>query len=187
VTRTSTGSRSEGVTFRNSTCRLSGRHGVGLIFGSRVRIVDNVFDDIGFDVIDIEPNTSIEGASDVVIRGNRIGSYALDADWDGWLLAACGPKDLGAVIRDVTVTGNTIEGNRAGWSGQTKALHFKVCGDRGPRSNFVVTNNVAQSAVAGPAMTFTEVDGVTVTGNSQPLSKGTLATFPGSTGVTYDG
>ena len=35
-------------------------------------------------------------------------------------------------------------------------------------------------------MTFTQVAGVTVTGNSQPLSSGELATFPGSTGVTYE-
>jgi len=84
------------------------------------------------------------------------------------------------------VTGNTVEGNRAGWSGKTKALHLKVCGDRGPRRNFVVKQNVALSTVAGPAMTFTRVNGVTVTGNKQPLSRGSLATFPGSSGVKYD-
>jgi hypothetical protein len=37
----------------------------------------------------------------------------------------------------------------------------------------------------GPLMTFTETDGVTVTGNTQPLSSGELATFPSSTNVTY--
>ncbi len=36
-------------------------------------------------------------------------------------------------------------------------------------------------------MFFTDVKGVTVTGNVQPLSSGELATFPGSTNVTYDG
>jgi hypothetical protein len=34
-------------------------------------------------------------------------------------------------------------------------------------------------------MRFDDVRGVTVTGNSQPLTKGELATFTGSTGVTY--
>jgi hypothetical protein len=36
-------------------------------------------------------------------------------------------------------------------------------------------------------MEFISVSGVTVTGNTQPLSKGELATFTGSTNVTYDG
>ena len=55
VNRSASGGRSVGVTFRDSTCRLSGRHGVGLIGGDDVRIVNNTFDDIGFDVVDIEP------------------------------------------------------------------------------------------------------------------------------------
>jgi hypothetical protein len=186
VSRSSTGGWSDGVIFRDSTCSLTGRHGVGIIAGSRIRIVDNVFDDLGLFVVDIEPNVSIEGAKDVVIRGNRIGGYALDSDWESWVLAACGP-DVGAVIRDVTLTGNTIESSRAGLNSRVNGLHVKICGDRGPRANFVVTDNVGLATVAGPAMTFTQVQGVTVTGNSQPLSRGELATFPGSSGVTYDG
>ena len=113
--------------------------------------MDDVFDQIGMHAIDLEPNMGVEGASDVVVRGNHFGSYGLDADWDSWVLAACGP-DTGAVIKDVTVTGNTVEGNIQGWSGKMKALSLRICGDRGPRSNFVVTDNVAESAVAGPAM-----------------------------------
>ena len=95
------------------------------------------------------------------------------------MLAACGP-DTGAVIKDVTVTGNTVEGNIQGWSGKIKALSLPVPrGDRGPRSNFVVTDNVAQSAVAGPAIVFTQVAGVTVTGNTQPLSTRHAGHVPG--------
>ena len=47
---------------------------------------------------------------------------------------------------------------------------------------------MAHNAVSGPAMYFTSVQGVTVTGNEQPLSSGTqLASFSGSSNVTYDG
>jgi hypothetical protein len=187
VSRDAGGAWSDGVTLRGSTCRLTGRHGVGLIAGSNIRIVNSVFDELGLFVVDIEPNQGDEGADGVVVRGNDIGSYGLTDQWDSWLLAACGGKTTNATIRDVTVTGNTVEGNRQGWSGQVKALHLKICGERGVREDFTVTDNVAQATVTGPAMTFTEVDGVTVTGNRQPLSSGTLATFPGSTGVTYDG
>ena len=55
------GTWSDGVTFRDSTCRLTGRHGVGIIRGSNIRIVNNVFDEIGFMVIDIEPGASDAG------------------------------------------------------------------------------------------------------------------------------
>lgn len=181
------GAWSNGVTFRDSTCRLTGRHGVGIIRAANIRIVDNVFDEIGFMVIDIEPGASDAGARDVVIRGNDIGTYGIGDFDNSWLLAACG-KD-GAVVRDVTLTGNAIEGNRIGWSGSItrpwRALSVWVCGDNAPRENFVVTDNVAQASVTGPAMYFTEVDGVTVTGNIQPLTSGELARFSGSTDVTY--
>jgi len=185
VSRSGTRGWAARVTFRDSTCQLSGRHGVAIIAGSQVNILDNVFSQIGFDVIDLEPNKRTDGASGVVVRGNTIGSYGLSGRWDGWLMKACGPKSLGAAIRGVTVTGNTIAGNRTGWSGRIKALNVKVCGERGPRQNFAVTNNVAKSAVDGPAMYFTKVDGLTITGNKQPLRSGPLASIKSSVRVTY--
>ena len=182
------GTWSDGVTFRDSTCRLTGRHGVGIIRGSDIRIEGNVFDDIGFDVVDIEPGASDAGANGVLIQNNDIGTFGLTAQWDAWLLAACGKS--GSVVRDVTLTGNTIEGNRVGWvskdgSNTMKALHVKVCGTGTTREAFTVTNNVARATVKGPASYFTDVRGVTFTGNTQPLSSGEQATFPGSTNVTY--
>ena len=184
------GAWSDGVTFRNSTCRLTGRHGVGIIRAKDVRIVNNHFDEIGFDVVDIEPGAADAGADGVVIRGNDIDSYGLGDQDNAWLLAACGKP--GSDVRNVTVTGNDIEGNRIGWSGNVsqpwRALSIRVCGDSATRANFKVTDNVARNAVSGPAMYFTSVQGVTVTGNEQPLSSGTqLASFSGSSNVTYDG
>ena len=134
-------------------------------------------------VVDIEPDASDEGASDVVIRGNDIGTYGLTDQYDAASSRPAGAS--GAVVRDVTLTGNTVAGNRAGNDGPCLGLNVWVCGDHGPRADFVVTDNVAPDGRPGPAMNFTESDGVTVTGNSQPLSSGELATFPGSTGVTY--
>ena len=184
------GAWSDGVTFRDSTCALTGRHGVGIIRAKDVRIVNNRFDQIGFMVVDIEPGAADAGADGVVFRGNDVGTYGLTDYDNSWLLAACGKA--GADVRDVTVRDNTVEGNRIGWSGNItrpwRALSLWVCGDNAPRANFVVTGNVAQNAVSGPAMIFTSVNGVTVTGNQQPLSSGReLAQFGGSSNVTYDG
>ena len=75
--------------------------------------------------------------------------------------------------------------HRSGKDGSMMGLNLKICGDRGNRLNFTVTSNTASQPVVGPIMRFDDVQGVTVTGNSQPLSKGELATFTGSTNVTY--
>jgi hypothetical protein len=181
------GTWSDGAIFRDSTCALTGRHGVGIIRAEDTIITGNRFEQIGFDVVDIEPGAADGGATGVVFRDNDVGAYGLTDSYNSWLLAACGAE--GAAIRDVTVTGNTVLGNRIGWSGSVtrpwRALSVVVCGDDGPRSGFSVTDNTAQNAVTGPALYFTDVAGVTVSGNVQPLTSGQLATFPGSTGVTY--
>ena len=101
--------------------------------------------------------------------------YACDALWTD-----------NPTMRDVTLTGNTVAGNLGG-NGTMAGLDLWISGDRGNRLNFTVTNNTATQTVNGPIMRLTAVKGVTVTGNKQPLAKGELATFPGSTGVTYDG
>jgi hypothetical protein len=184
------GDWSEGVTFRDSSCRLNGRTGLTLTGATRVRIVNNVFDQINFTFVNIEPGEPHEGASDLVIRDNTIKSYGLSAIDDPWFFASCDASwNYGdSTVRDVTITGNTIEGNRTGWGPRNmKSLHIRVCGNTGPRENFTVTNNTGIASVEGPSMYFTDVRGVTVTGNKQPLSSGGLASFPGSTGVTYDG
>ena len=46
---------SDGVTFRDSTCRLTGRMGVTVIAGSRIRVVNNTFDEIGYAVVGSNP------------------------------------------------------------------------------------------------------------------------------------
>ena len=183
VNATAPGIWADGVTFRDSTCRLTGRHGVGIIAGKHLRIERVVFDEIGFMVVDIEPGVSHEGASDVIIRDNTVGTYGLTDALVPWLLEAAGAA--GSVVRDVTVTGNTVAGNRDGYSGAVLGLNIKVIGEDKVRAGFTVTDNTARSTASGPVMYFSQVDGVTVTGNVQPLSSGPLASFPGSTSVTY--
>ena len=177
---------SDGVTFRDSTCRLTGRMGVTIIAGSRIRVVNNIFDEIGYSVVGIEPDAGNEGARDVVMRDNTVGSYSLTDKYEGALFYACNaPWSDGAVVRDVTVSGNTVAGNLAGKGGM-RGLHLTICADVAP-TNYTITNNTAAKAVAGPVLRIWGTNGVTVTGNKQPLSSGTLASFSGSTNVTYDG
>jgi len=53
------------------------------------------------------------------------------------------------------------------------------------RSNIVFTNNRSLVAAAGPVLRFAHIDGLTVTGNVQPLGSGTLASITDSTNVIY--
>jgi hypothetical protein len=182
---------SEGATFRDSTCQLVGRHGLTIEGGQNVRLVNNVFDQLGFMFVDIEPGTSSEGAIDVVIRDNTIKSYGVTGNFDPLFFAACdAPWGGGSTVRDVTVTGNTVETSRSGWHGGVLGLNSMVCGDNATRANFTFTNNVATGTVDGApwgVLRFIDVRGVTVSGNRQPLSGGSvLATFQGSTNVTYN-
>jgi hypothetical protein len=184
---------SERVTFRDSTCRLTGRQGLTIQGARDVRVVNNVFDDMGYSVVATEPNESNQPTYDLVIRGNTIGSYGLTGNYRGQVYYACDNPNAdspGATVRDVTITGNTVAGNRSGYDGRMNGLNVLICGDtyHGPRRNITVTNNTARQPVNGPVMRFIDSEGpITVTGNTQPLASGQLATFPGSTGVTYEG
>jgi hypothetical protein len=118
-----------------------------------------------------------------MIRGNTIGSYGLNDRYTSWVLAAVGAT--GAAMEDVSLIGNSISGiARSGVAGDARGLHVRVEA-RGPRRGFVVRDNVSTRTVAGPSVLFTGVEGVTVTGNTQPLSSGELARFTNSTNVTY--
>jgi hypothetical protein len=103
------------ITFQDSSCTRTGRHGVGLIAGRDVLIQRVRFDKVAFMVVDIEPDRSSEGVVGAVIRNNKVGSYGLTNQYLGWFVAAyAGAR--GAPIRDVSISGNRISGvARAGW------------------------------------------------------------------------
>jgi hypothetical protein len=170
---------SDGVTIRGMTCRLTGRMGVVIHSARDVLIEDNVFDEIGYSVFGFEPNYSYQGSTGVTIRNNTIGSYGLTNRYRGFLLYAWDAPWINgpSTIRDVTLTGNTVAGNRGGKLGKMLGLDVWVSGDAGNKFNFTVTNNTAAQPVAGPVIRFTKVKGVTVTGNKQPLSSGTLVSI----------
>ena len=180
---------SDGVTIRDSSCRLTGRSGVIINGAQHVRITDNVFDDIGYAVFGFEPNNQYQGFERR--RHPRQQHRRLQPDRPVQpqaplcLRCALNPQALDRARRDPHGQHRGGQPRRQRHHGRAPSQDTR--GDRGNRLNFTVTNNTASQAVNGPSMRFTAVKGVTVTGNKQPLAKGELATFPGSTGVTYDG
>jgi hypothetical protein len=157
----------EGIWFHDSHVVSSGRMGVAVVAGRNVTVERVAFDESGYSTFDIEPNVDDQGASNVQFLDNTAGT------WTNSFLSADGAA--GSVVSDVTVSGNSVTG----------ASLLTVI-DLARRQNITFTNNRSTVTAAGPVLRFAHVDGLTVSGNVQPLSSGVLASIDDSTGVTYN-
>lgn len=182
---------SRNITFQDSTCTGPGRHGVGIIAARNTLIQRVTFDEIGFMVVDIEPNRAAEGAIDTVIRNNTVGTYGLTNRFVSWFVAASAGA-RGASVQDVTISGNAVSGvARAGYDGTALGISVIIDGGTGPRSGIVIRDNTSTRTVSrtmhGAPILIRNASGVTVTGNRQPMSSGTFAQISGSSNVTNSG
>lgn len=176
---------SENVAFHDSTCRRNGRNAVTLNAGRNVTVERVAFDEVAMHVLDIEPDYTQDGATNVRFADNTVGSYGLTNTYVSFFFAANGVD--GSTVRDITVSGNRVTGNLAGYDGKGLGLHVLV--DSARRQNIAVSNNRADApadgaSYPGAVMYFSHVDGVTVTGNVQPLSAGVLTRFADCTRIT---
>ena len=160
----------DSVWIHDSTCTSAGRSGISVIAGSNVTVERVAFPRSGYCVFNVEPNTSAEGATNIIFRNNTVGTFRQD-------FAAVDGSHTGAPINGITISGNTITGGTL----------FTVIDNGGTARmrNIVFTNNTSTVAGPGPLLEFAHIDGLTVTGNVQPLTSGSLASITDSTGVTY--
>jgi hypothetical protein len=154
----------DSVSFRDSTCLSAGRHGVAITAGRNVTVQRCSFGTIGYGALDIEPNASTDGAVNIKFLDNSIAAQT------GVFFAANGAA--GSTVSDVTVDGNTVSGG---------TLRSIVTLAR--RSNIVFTNNVSSMEGAGPLLNFSHIDGLTVTGNVEPLTSEPLLAITDCTNV----
>jgi len=154
------------VTFHDSTCSSAGRNGVSVISASNVTVQRVAFPKSGYCTFDIEPNSSTESARNIKFLNNTAGT------WTNSFLSAEGAT--GSVVNGVTVNGNKVTG---------KSLKTYI--ELARRQNIVFTNNTSLVTASGPVLEFAYIDGLTVTGNVQPLSSGSLARISNSTNVVY--
>jgi hypothetical protein len=159
------GSGTDTVTFHDSMCTSVGRNGVSIISASNVTIQRVAFPMVGYCTFDIEPNLSTESARNIKFLDNTAGT------WTNSFLSAHGAA--GSVVDGVTVSGNTVTGN---------SLLTYV--ELARRQNVVFTNNTSTVTASGPVLRFAYVDGLTISGNVQPLSSGVLASITDSTSVS---
>jgi len=161
-----------GVRFRDSNVKSNGRMGVAIISANDVTVERVAFDKVGYGAFDIEPNSSTNIVTNVRFLNNTVGSISLVGP-NGFFFGANGA--VGSTVRNVTVSGNTIDND---------LLYTYVTIYPNRRQNIVVTNNTSRIAGSGTILRFAGVDGLTVTGNVQPLTSGTLISVVDSTGVT---
>jgi hypothetical protein len=163
---TSTGWSSD-VWIHDSRVYSTGRNGVSIIAGQDVVVERVVFDKVGYSTFDIEPNDPDQGAHRVVFRDNTAGT------WSNTFLSAEGAPD--SVVDGVILTGNTVTD-----ASIKTAIRLPT-----RRSNIIITDNVSHVTVRGPVLLLSHIDGLTIAGNTQPLSSGELARITDSTNVTY--
>ncbi len=165
---------SSNIWIHDSTCTGNGRMGIAIVAARHVTIEHNMFSSIAYQVFDLEPNKQFpaQGSSYVTIRNNTIHGPLKDylVGADGW-----GPID------HLTVSGNEVIG------GTLRITVRPMAGSGYRRAAIVITDNTATASSSGPLMYFAANDGLTVTGNTQPLSSGSLTTVSNSTDVHISG
>jgi hypothetical protein len=160
-------SGASGVHIHDNTFTNTGRNGLSVIWGNHVEFDHNSLGHMGYMPFDVEPNTSSQPSSFISIHDNATGY------WSNAFFAVDG-SSTGAAIHDISVVNNTSTG---------KSLLTVVVGP-GRKQNVTFSGNHSTVSAGGPVLRFTNVDGLTVMGNSQALSSGALVSTTSCTGVT---
>jgi hypothetical protein len=160
--------RSSG-SFHDSSCSATSRNAVSVTAGNNVlvqRISTNL---IGYDVFDVEPNNAAGnwGAQAVTFDSNTIGSYALSAY---------------SVVENAPISSQSFTNNTVSGQGLKVTIGYINSVVSRPQG-VTITGNSANAPQAPAAMNVSSVDGLTVTGNTVPMTAGTMASVDSSCNV----
>jgi hypothetical protein len=175
----------DGVWFHDSTCTRNGRMGVAIAGANRVMVERIRFSAVGMFVFDIEPYDIRGGATRVTFRANTIEGYGLSPLQTQWFLAAEGVP--GSRVEGLTVTGNRVLAGAPRSSNTATDAGLATTIRVARRRQIVFTDNVTTVAGNGPALFFAHIDGLTVSGNVQPLTRGSIASFVDCAPVNFNG
>ena len=159
-----TGAWADGITFRDSTCRLNGRMGVALIAASHITVTRVAFERIAISVFDIEPYMADGGAAYVSLTDNTISGYGASSMYTGWVLEGSAFGMTSTIVHDITLARNRVSAGatKSVNTVTTAGLAVKVRTPRWKRIN--VIDNASSVTGTGPAMYFEHIDGLTVVG-----------------------
>ena len=149
----------------------AGRNGVSVISGADILVERVALDVVGYCTFDIEPNGSGDACSRIAFRNNTAGTYG-----SGNLFLGVEGGHTGAAIDEITVDGNLITGG-------SLRVNCDNGGTAGTRMTRIAFTNNKGTAAAGPLLYFGHIDGLTVTGNIQPLRSGVFTSITNCTGA----
>lgn len=171
------GAWADNITFRDSTCRLNGRMGVAIIAASHVTVTRVTFDRIAISVFDIEPYMANGGATYVSLTDNVISGYGASPTYTPWVLQASAFGMTTTIVHDITLARNRITAGPTKSANTLTTAGLTVKARTQRWQNFSIVDNVSTVTGNGPTMYFEHIDGLTVSGNTQPLSSGTMVWF----------
>ncbi|MBA3235158.1 MAG: hypothetical protein H0T59_04065 [Chloroflexi bacterium] len=174
----------DGISFHDSICRLNGRMGVAIAGASHVTISRVTFDRIAFSVLDIEPYMANGGATYVAFTDNIINGYGASPTYTPWVFEGSAYGMTTTIVSDISIARNKINigPTKSINTGTTAGLTIKARISRW--KNISVVDNVSTVSGAGPTMYFEHADGITVSGNIQALTSGSLVWTSDTTGVS---
>jgi hypothetical protein len=173
-----------GLWVHGNTINYTGRNAFTMIAVQNARLEQNSINNVGGSVLDIEPDLSSQGAINVTLSNNSIGVWGLSPLYTQHFVAcANNTAGVGAVIKGITITGNTVTQGAPTSANTPNAGGLSTWIGKSRTSNVTFTNNTTTKAGAGPVLIFQYVDGLTVTGNTQPLTSGSLTSISSSTAV----
>lgn len=165
----------DGIEIDNCYLGDAGRQCFGLVAGHNLDIHDNTTGDIRRSIIDIEPNGANYTADNINVYDNAFGDRRLS------FIAS---KGFPGVAQNITIENNTITGNLIG---AIDPPGF------GLRKNWIIRDNVASGFAGTPSrcvLDIRKVDGITITGNTQPMQADRdmhMARFTDCTGIVCSG
>jgi hypothetical protein len=161
----------DGVRIHDVTISGVGRNCIAIVAARNVTVERVAMSACGYHAFDIEPNSGEGGADRIVWRDSTV-----RAPVEEYVFASNGKAGTMTNIRveRVKVTG--------------KAFRTTVQAQPGYRfANVAIVDNSSDTPARGPVMVFRSIDGLTVTGNEQPLTEGSLTSVSDSTGVVVSG
>ena len=174
----------DGLWVHDSTLTYIGRNAFTMQAVQNALLERNTIDQVGGSVLDIEPDLSSQGAINLTLRSNTVAVWGLSPLYTMHFVACANNNvGVGAVIRGLTITGNRVTSGAPNSANTPNAGGLSTWIGKSRTSSVTFTNNTTTKAGAGPVLVFQHVDGLTVTGNTQPVTSGSLTLITDSTNV----
>jgi len=159
-------------TVLDSTCLRTSRNAVAVVAGEDILVQGLKTGSIGYNVFDVEPNVdSGWGSNGVTFDDNTIGTYA---------------KSVYSIVEGAPVSNQSFTNNLIVGNGLKVAIADPT--GAGYRARGVtISGNTSHTPQTPAAINIDDVDGLTLTANTVPMTGGPMAAVSGSCGLDIAG